>query len=141
MVSISTIRAPLFVPANRPERFSKAAASGADAVILDLEDAISSEEKGTARKELTRSFTELPVIVRINAVGTKWHKADLEAVRNIPFSAVMVPKAESVKGINEILDELGDQVSIIALIETARGIAEARSIAMHSNVERLEPES
>jgi citrate lyase beta subunit len=61
---VSGIRAPLFVPATNPERFAKAAASGADAVILDLEDAVGPADKTSARDALTCDFTALPVIVR-----------------------------------------------------------------------------
>ena len=77
---VSAIRAPLFVPANRPERFAKAAASGADAVILDLEDAVAADAKDAARAALATDFTDLPVIVRINAAGTAAHDADLAAM-------------------------------------------------------------
>jgi len=65
MVNVDTLWAPLFVPANRPERFEKAARSGADAVILDLEDAVAPEAKDAARVALRTDFTDLPVIVRI----------------------------------------------------------------------------
>lgn len=60
-------RAPLFVPANRPDRFEKAAHSGADAIILDLEDAIATDSKNDARAALRCDFTDLPVIIRIKA--------------------------------------------------------------------------
>ena len=58
---VAQTRAPLFVPANRPERFAKAAASGTDAVILDLEDAVALDAKDAARNALAADFTDLPV--------------------------------------------------------------------------------
>ena len=79
MVRLDAIRAPLFVPATRPERFAKAAASEADAVILDLEDAVAEGEKDAARGLIAADFTEKPVILRVNAAGTPWHGADLAA--------------------------------------------------------------
>lgn len=91
---VGTIRAPLFVPANRPERFGKAAASGTDAVILDLEDAVAVDAKDAARAALTKDFTALPVIVRINAQGTPWYDADMAAVAALHPAAVILPKAE-----------------------------------------------
>lgn len=116
------IRAPLFVPANRPERFVKAAGSGADAVILDLEDSVAPDAKSAARDALAKDFTELPVIVRVNAVGTTWHEDDMRAVRALNPAAIILPKAEAatvaIPG-----------VPVIALIESARGLADARWIA------------
>lgn len=85
MVDLSMIRAPLFVPANRPERFAKAAASGADAVILDLEDAVARDDKAAARGMVETGFTDLPVILRVNAMGTDWHEDDIAAARALPW--------------------------------------------------------
>lgn len=127
MVSLETLRAPLFVPANRPERFAKAAASGACAVILDLEDAVALEDKDGARAALACDFTQLPVLVRINPDGTPWHEADLVAAAAMPFAAVMLPKAERPDAIAEVARRTGQPV--IALIESARGLAAARDIA------------
>ena len=64
---------PLFVPGNRPERFGKAAASGADAIIIDLEDAVAAADKDAARAALRTGFGSVPIIVRVNAPGTQWH--------------------------------------------------------------------
>jgi citrate lyase subunit beta/citryl-CoA lyase len=74
---VTTIRAPLFVPANRPEWFAKAAAAGTDTVILDLEDAVAADAKDAGNSALDAGFTDLPVIVRISAHGTPWHAADV----------------------------------------------------------------
>ncbi|HUD30269.1 MAG TPA: CoA ester lyase [Novosphingobium sp.] len=117
--------APLFVPADRPERFAKAAASGADAVILDLEDAVAPDRKAMARAALACDFTEKPVIVRINGVGTPWHREDVAAVAGLPFAAIMLPKAERAQEVAA----LAASMPVIALVETARGIAAVREIA------------
>ncbi|KFI25420.1 aldolase [Haematobacter missouriensis] len=132
---VTAIRAPLFVPANRPERFSKAAASGTDAVILDLEDAVAMDAKDAARTALTADFTDLPVIVRINAIGTPWHEADIAAVRAVRPAAVMLPKAEEATAVTAVAARVG--LPLIALVETARGLAAARSIAAAEGVIRL----
>jgi citrate lyase subunit beta/citryl-CoA lyase len=132
---VTFVRAPLFVPAHKPELFAKAAASGADAVILDLEDAVPPDAKVTARKALRRHFTDLPVIVRINAAGIPFHAADLDAVRDLRPDAVMVPKAEDASAITTIAALTG--VPVIALIETARGVAAAPAIAAAEGVTRL----
>ena len=87
-------RAYLFVPADRPERFAKARASGADAVIVDLEDAVAPEAKARARDALAGALDEsAPLVVRINAAGTPWFDDDLELCRHPGVAAVMLPKA------------------------------------------------
>ena len=133
---VSQILTPLFVPANRPDRFAKAAASGADAVILDLEDAVAPADKDMVRASLDAGFTDLPVIVRINAKGTPWHQADLDALRGKGFAAVMLPKAECPKAVAEVIAALPD-LPLIALIESAAGLAQARAIAAVPGVARL----
>lgn len=133
---VTQIRSPLFVPANRPERFAKAAGSGADAVILDLEDAVPADAKDAARAALATDFTDLPVIVRINAHGTPWHAADVAAVVALRPAGVMLPKAELAGVIETITAALG-RLPVIALIESARGLANARAIAEARGVQRL----
>ncbi|PVB60628.1 CoA ester lyase [Labrenzia sp. 011] len=135
MVSLETLRAPLFVPGNRPERFAKAAASGACAVILDLEDAVAAEDKAAARAALACDFTQLPVLVRINPDSTPWYEDDLKAAAAMPFGAVMLPKAESPDAVARIARLTGHPV--VALIETARGLAAAREIAACPDTVRL----
>jgi citrate lyase subunit beta/citryl-CoA lyase len=135
MEGIGAIRAPLFVPANRPERFEKAARSGADAVILDLEDAVPVDAKDAARSALRRDFTDLQVIVRINGAGSAAHEADLAAVVALHPAAVILPKAEDREFVEALAGAL--QCPIIALIESARGLANARQIAAERGVARL----
>ena len=132
---VAHIRAPLFVPANRPERFAKAAASGTDAVILDLEDAVPQDAKATARAALAADFTDLPVLVRVNAPGTPWHDADVAAVAGLPAAAVILPKAEDGAICSAVAAATGKPV--IALIESGLGLAQARAIAAAEGVGRL----
>ena len=130
-------QALLFVPGDRPERYAKASGSGADAVILDLEDAVGEDAKPVARASLATDFTELPVIVRINAVETRWYKEDLARVQNVKPSAVMLPKSQDVETMNKVVASLGDNIPVIALIESALGLSNARAIAASSGVTRL----
>ena len=101
---ITLARSLLFVPATRPERFARALDSGADSVILDLEDAVPPGQKDAARSgmgERLQSFTPdqlARTLVRINAIGTQWHGEDLRlagewCLRGL--GGVMLPKAES----------------------------------------------
>lgn len=125
---------PLFVPANRPERFDKAAASGADAIILDLEDAVAADQKSLARAALDCCFTELPVYVRINGGDTPWFAEDLAQAARMNFAGIILPKAE----LGQALDAATScGLPVLALIETARGMAGARQIAETAGVERL----
>ena len=91
------MRSMLFVPGDRPERFAKAAASGADAVILDLEDAVVPERRPHARTEiaawLRSGDRKVPAWVRINPVGSDDALADLAAVIEGRPDGIVLPKA------------------------------------------------
>lgn len=120
----------LFCPADRPERFDKAF-ERADAVILDLEDAVAPDAKAAARANiLASSLDQARVIVRVNAVDTDEFADDLAMVTRSPFRTVMVAKAESA----EALDVFDEHFSLIALCETAKGISNASEIAAHPQV-------
>jgi len=127
----------LFVPADRPERFAKAAASGADAVIIDLEDAVGDANKVAARTNLSTVFTARPVILRINAAGTRWYADDLSAAARLMPAAIMLPKTETDDTLDAISTSPAANLPVIALVETALGIARARAIAAHPAVKRL----
>jgi citrate lyase subunit beta/citryl-CoA lyase len=105
------LRSLLFVPGDRPERFAKAAASGADAIILDLEDSVVPERKAEARAAvaafLARDRT-MPAIVRINPLGSEAIDADLACLRATPPDAIMLPKAEGAASIAALDGLLGD---------------------------------
>ena len=134
----SGFQLPLFVPGDRPDRFGKAATSGADAVILDLEDGVTLDRKADARRAvLQHTITGFPVIVRINPFGTAAAAADLSAIRAIVLSAVMVAKVESGEQLCSLASELPPDTSILALIETATGVAAARAIAALPFVSQL----
>jgi len=122
-------RSYLFVPGHRPERFDKALASGADAVILDLEDAVPVAAKEDAREAVVswlgaRTSTASPqIVVRINAVGTSQHEADVDACRH-GVHAVVLPKSEQVDDLARLARTLPG-VALLPLIETAVGFAAA----------------
>ena len=136
MVTLASPVAPLFVPGSRPDRFAKAAASGADAVILDLEDAVAPGSKEDARMAVAKRAGSLgcPVIVRINALGTPWSDADVETVRALPITVVMLPKTEGANDLADLSRKLGRQLSVIALIETAAGLERLSEILGAPNV-------
>ena len=130
--------APLFVPASRPDRFIKAAMSGADAVIIDLEDAVPPALKAEARSNLAAALSlAVPAMVRINADSTEWHEADLETIVSLGIRLVCVPKVESTGLLDRLASKLGPGVDVVAQIETARGLENAASIAAHRSVRQL----
>lgn len=119
----------LFCPADRPERFATAAAR-ADAVILDLEDAVSPGAKAAARGALIDAHLDpARVIVRVNALGTTDFD-DMATLSQTDFRRIMVPKAESAKKIVRI----DTRFEVIALCETARGVVAADKLAAAPNV-------
>lgn len=132
----------LFVPGNRPERFAKAAASGAHAVILDLEDAVAPEEKAEAREAVghwlsTRPAGGVPALVRINAAGSPWFEQELEWLGRAQPDGVMLPKAENPDVLRSVTRWLPAQCAFVPLVESARGVAAAREIAAVPRVQRL----
>lgn len=131
-------RSYLFVPANRPERIAKAFASGADAVIVDLEDAVAPEAKETARAALSNVLNPAqPVIVRINAADTSWCADDVRLCAMPGVGAVMLPKAEGSSAVREVTAALAATVPLLPIVETARGLWNALDIAQAPNVQRL----
>lgn len=131
----------LFVPGNRPERFAKALASGAGAVILDLEDAVAPDDKDSARRNIgdwvTSNAARGRIVVRINDVQSPWHAADLAMVRDAGVDVVMLPKAESAEQVAATAAAAGDVARVIPLVETARGICQIEQIARAHGVQRI----
>ena len=129
----SPLRSLLFVPGTRPDRFASAIASGADAVIFDLEDSVDPARKAQARTAVTAFLVEPPptpasLLVRINGFESPWFFEDLESVGGLEsVHAVVLPKAEA--------DHVGAAAQaivsgrVIPLIETARGVLNAGAIA------------
>jgi citrate lyase subunit beta / citryl-CoA lyase len=136
---IAPARSWLFVPANRHERFAKAAAGGADRVILDLEDAVAPEAKAeAARGLLSAPIPEgLPVYVRVNAFGTRWFEDDLAVAARLPIAGVVLPKADSAKHVARAAAALPASHRLVPIAETADGVWNALEVARGPRVERL----
>lgn len=130
-------RSYLFVPGDRPERFAKAWDSNADAVILDLEDAVAPQDKDAARAAVAAWLSaERPVWVRINACDTAAFEGDLQLIGRPGLAGLMVPKAEALPPALLAAATAAD-CPLLALVETARGIALAQEIARTRGVARL----
>ena len=139
---LALARSFLFVPGHRPERFAKALASGADAVIIDLEDAVPLDAKLAARAALMAAWPDFDLaqrarlLVRVNPFGTPWHQADLSAVASLSgLGAVMLPKAESPEQIAHAVQTSG--LPVLPLIESAEGLGQMDCMARSPGVLRL----
>ncbi|MCT2584818.1 HpcH/HpaI aldolase/citrate lyase family protein [Actinophytocola gossypii] len=126
----------LYVPGDRPDRFDKAVATGADLVILDLEDAVAPERKAFARDAvvawLVDRAAECVVQVRVNAGDGD----DLAALRGLAGFEVRLPKVEAPSEVDEVAAVLPG-VPVTALVESALGVERAARIAGHPAVTRL----
>lgn len=129
-------RSLLFVPGDRPERFAKAAAAGADAVVLDLEDAVAPAAKDMARAAVAswlaaggRAF------VRINAADTPWYAADLAMVQAAAGAGLMLPKAAATS-LQRTANALPGR-PLIALLETVAGYFDLPALAAVPGLQRI----
>lgn len=135
-------RSYLFVPGDRPERFAKALASGADAVVLDLEDAVAPAAKPAARAAVAQALAawhedqRRRCIVRINEPGSAWFEQDLAALTEAGVTALMWPKAESAAAWAEV-HRRWPALALLPLIETARGLQAVEALAAAPGVQRL----
>ena len=125
----------LFCPADRPDRYAKAAAA-ADLVILDLEDGVAPDDRPAAREHLREAWRAGVVdaarfLVRINPAGTADHDRDLTALADTGVETVMLAKTErpdDVRGVGR---------NVVALCETARGVQNAARLAEEPDVVAL----
>ena len=136
------LRTALFAPGNRPDRAEKALGLGADAVIIDLEDAVPIAEKESSRplvKEILEKHPGKRMYVRINALTTPYAHGDLEGVISKNLKGIMLPKVESsddIFNMDKLLTKLelgagleGGSLELIPICETAKGLEEAYRIA------------
>lgn len=130
------LRSYLFVPGNRPDRYEKALASRAGAVIVDLEDAVAPADKQAARAALLAWLEpSKAVIVRINAPASEWFENDLDVCSRPGVTGVVVPKAEMAEQIERVAST--SRRPVLPLVETARGLWSVLDIAKVPGVSRL----
>jgi citrate lyase beta subunit len=136
-MSLATARSLLFAPGNDERKLQKALAAGADAVVADLEDAVPAGEKEAARTVARRvlggAATGSLSAVRVNALGTEYWEADLQAVADLELDVLVLPKA-----IPDAVAALGpDGPPIVAIVETALGVRHAYETARLPRVAAL----
>lgn len=128
-------RSVLYIPGSKPRALDKARTLPVDAIIFDLEDAVSADEKDNARDTLKAALAEggfgaRVKIVRINGLDTQWGKADAQAVRYMDADVVLLPKVGSAADVDALAAITGD-LPIWAMMETPRGMINAPEIAAH----------
>ncbi|WP_417252613.1 HpcH/HpaI aldolase/citrate lyase family protein [Castellaniella sp.] len=140
---LESVRSFLFTPGNRPDRFEKALASGADAIVLDLEDAVPPAEKPIAREAVAAAWPRLrsstvPVIIRINSPALPVGQDDLAWLSSLSSrpAGLMIPKAESAAALAAAHTALPG-TALLPLIESAAGHAALSMIAAAPGVLRL----
>jgi citrate lyase subunit beta/citryl-CoA lyase len=135
-------RSYLFVPGNRAERFDKALACGADAIVMDLEDAVAPDDKAGARDAVARYLAaadgalRMRLVVRINDATTPWFDDDLAMLAAAGAHGAMLAKAETVATVARVRAACPD-IEVLALIESARGVLNAQALAAADGVSRL----
>ena len=137
-MDINALQTLLFVPANRPERFDKALASGADAIIIDLEDAVPAAEKDAASGTLATWLDSQPtnsVLIRINGTGSPWFNQDTNLCRSAAVAGIIVPKADDPAALKELAHIT--EKPLLPFIESAVALARLNEIAAAPGVTRL----
>ncbi|THF25771.1 CoA ester lyase [Pseudomonas atacamensis] len=131
----------LFVPGDRPERFSKAMDSGADIVIIDWEASVIPNRKSVARKA-TIDFLQScgdthKIALRLNPVQTDYFVDDYTSIRSLSVCGVFLTMTESTEEIHLAQNKIPNSLPFVAMIETAKGIVRANELASSGRVCRL----
>ena len=139
--NLEFVRSWLYVPGSRPELFAKGVKSGADVVVIDLEDSVPAERKDYARQaalDFLSESHEIPVVVRINDLDSEWYEADLITLGGTLASGFRIPKVESKESLHRALHVLRSASSnpapLIPLIESALGMENCLEIAASEGV-------
>ena len=135
-------RSHLFMPGSNPRALEKARTVAADGIILDLEDAVAPDAKGTARDAIAQTlnaggFGKREVIIRINALDSPWWIDDVTMAGKAKPDGILVPKISSVEDLAAVADRLSDigadmSIKVWAMIETSRAILHAEELAAAS---------
>jgi citrate lyase subunit beta/citryl-CoA lyase len=149
-MTMALLRSFLYVPATRPERFAKAVATGAHAVIVDLEDAVAPADKDRARETLRAEAEALrarcdeagcQLLVRPNARATQWHEADVEACAALPLHGVVVPKPDDAAALAALGQAIGKTVGkardLYLLVESLAGFRNIEAISRAPGVRQM----
>ena len=140
-MDMTRLRSLLYLPANRPSAIAKARTLAADAVFLDLEDAVQPDAKADARAAAVAAALEggwggRPLFLRVNGLGTPWHGDDMAAVHVDGFAGFVVPKVDTAGEAADVVKRAGGR-PVLAMIETPAGVISAPAIAATPGVAGL----
>ena len=140
-MDITRLRSLLYLPANRASAIAKARTLAADAVILDLEDAVQPDAKADARAEAAAAALEggwghRALFVRVNSIGTPWHADDMAAAHVDGFAGIVVPKVDTPAEAADVVTRAGGR-PVLAMIETPAGVINAPDIAATAGIAGL----
>ena len=130
MIDLRAARSILFLPASNPRAIAKARDAGSDLVVLDLEDAVKPADKEAARQAAVEAVAEpwpMPVAIRVNGEGSRWHDDDVDAVEHSKANLAVLPRATSAEAVRALNREV--RRPVLAMIETAAGVLAAPAIA------------
>ena len=126
---------PLFVPGDRSDRFDQALQSGADTIIIDLEDSVSEAKKEKARENLLAlNKKNSNIYVRVNDLNSPHVREDLACIEKCGEVGIMLSKSEDVSSIKKWLLLHSVERKILCLIETVKGLAAIQELMQHKNV-------
>jgi citrate lyase subunit beta/citryl-CoA lyase len=128
-IDLFAVRSVLFLPASNPRAIARARESGADLVVLDLEDSVKPEDKERARNAAVEAVAEpwpMPAAIRVNGAGSQWHGSDIVAVTHCNADLLVVPRVEDKEELAFVRTQSGKPIA--AMIETAKGVLAARDV-------------
>ena len=134
-------RSVLYIPGSKPRALEKAKTLPVDAVIFDLEDAVSVDEKPNARATLAQAleaggYGARMKIVRINGLDTEWGREDAIAAAKMDCDAILLPKVNAPEDLDALAEITGD-IPLWAMMETPRGMLNAAAIAAHPKLQGM----
>lgn len=132
-------RSALYMPCSNTRALEKAASLPADVLLFDLEDAVSPDNKAVARENIAKAlqqhdYQHREKVIRINGLDTEWAKQDCEQLKSCEFDGLLLPKAETIEQINQVLALFGKDIPIWLMIETPKGVLNVESLAAHPAV-------
>ena len=141
MSTTRLLRSVLYIPASKPRALDKARGLGVDAIIFDLEDAVSVDEKTASRMILAEAlnaggYGARMKIIRINAFDTPWGLDDAQAAVSMGADAILLPKVSALADLDALAQITGD-VPLWAMMETSQGMLNAASIASHPKLQGM----
>lgn|SRR5690554_384130 len=140
--TIKVRRSALYMPCSNQRALEKATTLEADVLLFDLEDAVAPANKPQAREMIVAALANLDYqhrekVVRVNGLDNLWGMDDLKALKDSQFDALLIPKAESIEQVNQVIAVFDRPIAIWLMIETPKGVLNVEKLAQHPQVHAL----